>query len=660
VSALTALAVQNIDVLQALQAGGHTTLSALAEAVGRDKSNLSKTLKALEAGGLVVAAAGLPILADPGAAAIAAWGRANGEGDEGAAAGDAPYRLLRHDEIVPDPANARQDFDEGELAELAESMFALGMKQKPCVRPEPTPDGRYVLTMGERRWRAWGLLIASRRWSVSREEPCWLDEATGDAERAEGSLVENLQRSDLNHAEIAEGFEALATKHGRSNREIADRCGKTIEFVQQHRRLTRLPENDLERVRRKELPLHDALKLLAEPKAGAEPEAHKPMPLAAPLRLALVELAWKASDSPIHHDAAGGAWAHIDGSGYLSASWRAFRESGLVEEAMPRLFGRPCCIAKPTEAGLAWIRQSYPGGLTAAAVAGLRAEVGRLDREPGAGQDEGFFTDTLNGAIGLQNLTYAREAWEDPHPLWVLTLAEIANKVAHRPDATREGSKWIALPSDAENDSALHRLFFASLIRRTHHAGRSLCCVSEEGRALLERRLGGDPATQRTPLLKACSAAGLDGPAVDAGYNAGRYVITWLNGKAAPPPAVDRPAAPARAAVSAGGELRAPVTVFSLAIGDLVSIGGAASAYRILEPLNEREVDGVIRPSFRAQQVSLKTGRDYGKPRTITLAAIVGLISADAEDRDDAEDDDVELTPALRRLAGAAPADADA
>lgn len=171
---------------------------------------------------------------------------------------------LRHDQIVPDPDNARRKFDEGELAKLADTIFVHGILQKPVVRagtPRADGDPVHELLMGERRWRAWGLLIADGRWPADHTEPCPVSQAEASLQ-LEAGLIENLQRVDLDHMERGEGFELLATRHGRTNKQIAEAIGYTPEYVQQHRRLTQLDDETKERVREGKLSLHDALNTL--------------------------------------------------------------------------------------------------------------------------------------------------------------------------------------------------------------------------------------------------------------------------------------------------------------------------------------------------------------------------------------------------------------
>src|SRR5918992_2754260 len=98
--------------------------------------------------------------------------------------------------IDPDPEQPRKVFDEARLAELAESMAANGLAVPILLRP--TPNGRFVIVHGERRWRAaqrlgWETIPADVR-ELSAEEAPWL------------SLVENVQRANLSPIEEGEAY----------------------------------------------------------------------------------------------------------------------------------------------------------------------------------------------------------------------------------------------------------------------------------------------------------------------------------------------------------------------------------------------------------------------------------------------------------------------
>jgi hypothetical protein len=186
---VSTLALQNHALLQALYDGSHKTVAALAAGIGgRDKSNVSKSLKALEEADL----AWRPedafwTLTVIGIDTLSALGRLAGEPRSLEPAQAAPEGLvtLVWAQIFPDPHNPRRDFDSEEaveaLEELAASIDDVGeVLQNLVVRPLPNArEGRwtsrksstaqgqrlpfYQLVAGERRWRAVGLLIQSGR-----------------------------------------------------------------------------------------------------------------------------------------------------------------------------------------------------------------------------------------------------------------------------------------------------------------------------------------------------------------------------------------------------------------------------------------------------------------------------------------------------------------
>lgn len=271
-TALNLLAVQNAAVLRALRDrpdGGWDNVPALANHLSRDRSNLAKTLDKLEAGGL---AAFNPLahgLTSDGLAQLAMIDRAEGgAAGQGADSGASADRIggvlfLTHAQILPDPANARRDWDSDEardeLDALRQDILQNGLLQNLVVRgPEADiggvriADGQgdyvplYTLVGGERRWRAIGEAITDGDWEVDTPIPCRLLE-TDDLGHRLAALAENLQRRNLNPIEKAKAFEGLV-EAGLSNKEIADRVSSTPEHVQQHLRFLQLDEADQQRM----------------------------------------------------------------------------------------------------------------------------------------------------------------------------------------------------------------------------------------------------------------------------------------------------------------------------------------------------------------------------------------------------------------------------
>ncbi|MBM4183400.1 MAG: ParB/RepB/Spo0J family partition protein [Gemmatimonadetes bacterium] len=135
--------------------------------------------------------------------------------------------------IVPNPAQPRRVFSDGELAELAASIRENGLLQPLVVRPLKDAPGRFELIVGERRFRA----VSSLGWE---DVPVIVREATDETVLVL-ALVENLQREALNPLEEAEGYVALSEKFELSQGDIAKAVGKDRSTVANVVRLLKLP-----------------------------------------------------------------------------------------------------------------------------------------------------------------------------------------------------------------------------------------------------------------------------------------------------------------------------------------------------------------------------------------------------------------------------------
>lgn len=134
--------------------------------------------------------------------------------------------------MEPNRAQPRRDFDEEALGELAASISEHGLIQPIAVRQ--MENGYYQIIAGERRWRA-------SRLAGLKEVPVNIIEAD-DQTAAELTLIENLQREDLNPMEEARGYEALITSFGMSQEEAAKSVGKSRPAVANALRLLKLPK----------------------------------------------------------------------------------------------------------------------------------------------------------------------------------------------------------------------------------------------------------------------------------------------------------------------------------------------------------------------------------------------------------------------------------
>ena len=153
--------------------------------------------------------------------------------------GNSAYQLLPLYKVEPNPTQPRQDFDEVELQNLADSIAVHGVVQPLTVRQ--LPNGYYQIIAGERRWRA------SRLAGLS-EIPAVVIEAD-DKKATELALIENLQRQDLNAVEEALGYHTLMNEYGLTQEETSRQVGKSRSAVANALRLLNLPGEVLEMIR---------------------------------------------------------------------------------------------------------------------------------------------------------------------------------------------------------------------------------------------------------------------------------------------------------------------------------------------------------------------------------------------------------------------------
>jgi len=168
---------------------------------------------------------------------------------------EAGLRLLATTALDPNPFQPRGPIEPASLAELAASIRSQGMLQPLLVRPHASQHGRFEIVAGERRWRAARLIEMV-------EVPCFVREMS-DAQASAAALVENLQRSDLNAIEEAEGFRRLQTDFGMTQDALAGAVGKSRSHVANTVRLLNLPNSVQHEVRRGALSAGHARALLA-------------------------------------------------------------------------------------------------------------------------------------------------------------------------------------------------------------------------------------------------------------------------------------------------------------------------------------------------------------------------------------------------------------
>jgi ParB family chromosome partitioning protein len=157
------------------------------------------------------------------------------------------------DQIDRNPYQTRTRFDEALLTELAQSIAASGVVQPIVVRP--LTAGRYQLITGERRW------LASRK--AGKATIPAIVRQVSDEQTLEMTIIENLQRADLNPMEQARAYQRLSQDFKLTQEQMATRTGKERASVSNFLRLLKLPEPIQQKVESGELTFGHARTLLA-------------------------------------------------------------------------------------------------------------------------------------------------------------------------------------------------------------------------------------------------------------------------------------------------------------------------------------------------------------------------------------------------------------
>ena len=142
-------------------------------------------------------------------------------------------------ELDPNPDQPRKSFDEETIALLAESVREQGVLQPLLV--VASSNGRYRIVAGERRYRA-------SRMAGLKTVPCIVKDLD-IVRQMEITLIENLQREDLNPVDAARGIRALMQQCGYTQEKVAQRLGKSRPAVANLVRLLNLPEEVTDMVR---------------------------------------------------------------------------------------------------------------------------------------------------------------------------------------------------------------------------------------------------------------------------------------------------------------------------------------------------------------------------------------------------------------------------
>jgi len=162
-------------------------------------------------------------------------------------------KKIKITQIEPNKTQPRNVFDEEKIAELAESIKEYGLIQPIVVKLNK--NGFYTIIAGERRWRA-------SRLAGLKEIPAVIKEVSEQTEK-EITLIENIQRENLNSLEEAAGIKELIDVYGLTQDEVAKKIGRSRSAVANILRLLNLPAEIQEMVKNEEISQGHARALLS-------------------------------------------------------------------------------------------------------------------------------------------------------------------------------------------------------------------------------------------------------------------------------------------------------------------------------------------------------------------------------------------------------------
>lgn len=170
------------------------------------------------------------------------------------------FKMIPIEFIKPGPWQPRKIFDKHELESLSNSIKNQGVIQPVILKSNPNKKSHYFIVAGERRWRACQLAKIHEMPSVIRDD---LD----DDKVAEISLVENIQRSELNPIEEAEGYQSLLDKYSYTQEEISKAVGKSRSYIANMTRLLSLSDMAKELLLQKKLTIGQVRPLIGQENA---------------------------------------------------------------------------------------------------------------------------------------------------------------------------------------------------------------------------------------------------------------------------------------------------------------------------------------------------------------------------------------------------------
>ena len=160
---------------------------------------------------------------------------------------------LKIDRIVTNSNQPRKYFDNEKMSELKDSIKSSGLIQPITVRK--ISNGKYEIVAGERRYRACR--------ELGMENISAIEISAGDARGYELSVLENIQREDLNPIEEAESYLMLMEVYGYTQEKLSEKLGKTRSSLSNKMRILKLPGSVKEMVKKGEISYGHARTLLS-------------------------------------------------------------------------------------------------------------------------------------------------------------------------------------------------------------------------------------------------------------------------------------------------------------------------------------------------------------------------------------------------------------
>lgn len=157
---------------------------------------------------------------------------------EGAPTYEASYEVLAHADIEPDPEQPRKEFNQAKLEELASSIRARGVQLPIIVRPHPEEEGKYIITDGERRWRATALAELAQIPCIIRKQ---------ERNILADQITANLHRENMPALNEANGIQKLIAEarlagHKDPRKEVEKQLGLSPSQLSKKLAVLKYPE----------------------------------------------------------------------------------------------------------------------------------------------------------------------------------------------------------------------------------------------------------------------------------------------------------------------------------------------------------------------------------------------------------------------------------